>query len=203
MRRIIATTVALLALASAGVAQAQSNIGVEVRGGAGFPTEDLGDASLLIGGGAGLTVNYRFMPHVLAYAGWDWFLFKTDQPFAGAAYDVENTGYAFGLQFQHPVVPGIGYWVRAGGTYQHIELEDDDGDVVADSGHELGWEAGGGVRVMLGRGFALTPGVRYRRLATELAVGQTSVPVDLAYVTAEIGLQYTFGPRGLAAALGR
>src|SRR5688500_2312216 len=176
MRRIIISTVALLELASAGMAQEQQRYGAEARGGAAFPTQDLGDASLYNGGGAGFTIHYRFMPHVLLYAGGDWFLLKTDEPFRGADYDVVNTGWAFGLQFQHPVLKSIGYWLRAGGTYQHIELEDDDGDIISDSGHELGWEAGGGVHIPLGGGFALTPGVRYRMLAVDFEEGQTRIP---------------------------
>ena len=203
MRRFMISTVMLLAIASAGIAQAQSPVGFELRGGAAFPTEDLDDASLKTGGGAGFTINYRFMPQLLAYAGWDWFLLKTDEPFGGAAYDVENTGYAFGLQIQHPVLKSVGYWVRAGGRYSHIELEDADGDLAADSGHEFGWEAGGGVRIAIGEHFALTPGVRYRTLSADLTVGQTTVPVDLSYLTAEIGIQYSIGPARVITALVR
>jgi opacity protein-like surface antigen len=203
MRRFITGTVAVLAVASAGMAQAQSPVGLELRGGVALPTADFGAATLDAGGGGGFTINYRFLPHMLAYAGWDWFLLRTDEPFAGADYDVENNGYAFGLQFQHPVLKDVGYWVRAGGLYNHIELEDSNGDQIADSGHDLGWEAGGGLRVPLGQHFALTPGVRYRTLSTDLSVGQTTYPVDLSYVTAEIGVQYNFGARRVTSALVR
>ena len=36
-------------------------------------------------------------------------------------------------------------WVRAGATYDHVELESEGGDITADSGHGLGWEAGSGL----------------------------------------------------------
>jgi hypothetical protein len=42
--------------------------------------------------------------------------------------------------------------------------------------------------------------VRYRTYSTELALGQTTVPVDLSYVTAEIMLSYRFGGPAVSAA---
>jgi hypothetical protein len=203
MRRSMTWTAVVLALASAGTVQAQSRVGVELRGGVALPTEDFGAAKLTEGGGGGFTINYRFLPHVLAYAGWDWFLLTTDEPFAGGDYDVEKNGYAFGLQFQHPVLKDVGYWMRAGGLYKHIELEDSNGDQIVDSGHDLGWEAGGGLRVPLGQRFALTPGVRYSTLSTDLRIDQTTIPVDFSYVAIEIGVQYSFGARSVMSALVR
>jgi opacity protein-like surface antigen len=203
MQRIFIALMLLVAMSSAGVARAQSPVGLELRGGAAIPTADLGNAELNNGAGGEFTINYRVMPHVLAYAGWDWFRVTTNTPFMGFDYDVENTGYAFGFQFQHPVLPKIDYWVRAGGIYNHIEMELDNGDLAMDSGHDLGWEVGGGVRLPITQQLAVTPGVRYRTLSTELSIGSSSVPVDLSYLTAEVGLQFTFGARRIATALVR
>lgn len=202
LRKIVGSMV-ILAMAGVGAAQAQVPVSVELRGGAAFPTADFGDASLKTGGGAGFALNYRFMPHLAVFGGWDWMRFTTDTPFRGAGYDVENTGYAFGLIFDHPVAGNVSSWLRGGALYGHVELENAAGDLVADSGHELGWEVGGGVRVPLTERLSLTPGVRYRTLSADIAVGQATVPVDLAYVMAEIGLQFRFGPRPTAAALVR
>lgn len=193
MRVFVSTLVALLVLV--GPLQAQNRFSLELRGGAAIPTADLGDAALNTGGGMGLNAAVRFMPHALVYAGWDWFRLTTDEPFAGADFDVENTGYAFGLQFQHPMVSTIDGWFRAGGIYSHIELENDDGDVIADSGHELGWEAGGGVSIPISGRFALTPGFRYRTFSTDLEVNGTRIPVDMSYVAAELGVSWSFGAR--------
>lgn len=199
-RSFAAACVALVIAAAA--AHAQGPVVLEVRGGAAFPTADFGDATLNTGGGAGLTVGYGFMPHTMAYVGWDLFRMTTDRRFQGGQYDVENTGYTLGLQFQHPVTPRFGYWLRAGGMYAHIELEND-GDVVADSGHEPGWEVGGGLSVAVGDRFVLTPGLRYRSLAADVPVGSSAVPVDLNYLAAELGIQLRFGPQKFAAALRR
>lgn len=203
MSRSSFTAIALALLAGAGTVQAQSPFTLELRGGPAFATEDLGVSSLKTGGGFEMSALWRFMPHTGAYLGWDWHRMVTDEPFLGEDFDVEDTGYAFGLRFGHPWTNSLGSWVRAGGIYNHIELEDDEGDIVSDSGHELGWEAGAGLSVKLGTRFALTPGVRYRTFSTELDVGDTTVPVDLSYVTAEIGFTWTPGGPTFVAARAR
>lgn len=199
MRRFTVAGIALVALVCAVPAQAQSRGLVELRGGAALPTQDLGDANLNTGGGFGLTVGYRFMPHVLAYGGWDWFALATDGPFEGLNVDVVNTGYAFGLQFQHPMVRSVEGWVRAGALYDHLELEDDEGDIIGDSGHELGWEAGGGLSIPIGNRFAMTPGVRYRTFSGEVDAGPGAVEFDMSYVALEVGISYFFGTQVMAA----
>jgi opacity protein-like surface antigen len=193
MRVFASTCVALLVVA--GPLQAQSRYSLELRGGAAIPTADLGDAALNTGGGMGLNAAVRFLPHALVYAGWDWFRLTTKEPLAGADFDVENTGYAFGLQFQHPLVNTIDGWFRAGAIYNHIELENVDGDVIADSGHELGWEAGGGVSVPISERFAITPGFRYRTFSTDLELNGARIPVDMSYLAAELGFSWSFGAR--------
>lgn len=194
MFRNIAVGAALL-IVSAGAAQAQVALqpGLELRGGAAFPTQDLGDAELKTGGAVELMANLRVLPHVHVYGGWGYTAFRMDKGLLGNKYDVEETGYNFGMQFRHPVYNSIGAWLMGGGIVKHIELENDAGDLVADSGHELGWEVGGGMTVPVAAGIAFTPGVRYRTFSADVTLGNTTVPVDLSYVTAEIGVLWTFG----------
>jgi opacity protein-like surface antigen len=187
----IITAIALISCAIGAPADAQK-FGLDVRAGAGFPVEEFQGAALRTGGGAGLAVQYRIMPHVVTYAGWDWHLFDMDEPFAGGMYDVVSTGYVLGLQFQHAVRGRLGAFGRAGALFSHVELEDD-GGIIADSGHELGWEAGAGLHVAMNNWLALTPGVRYRTFGADLTVNGTAHPVDLSFVTADIGLTWTFG----------
>jgi opacity protein-like surface antigen len=191
MKRII-TTLALLSCVWVPAAQAQ-RFGVELRAGPAFPTEELQGATVNPGGGAGFSVNYRIMPHTVAYAGWDWHMFAMDEPFAGGQYDVVSTGYAFGLQFEHPLRGRLGAFARGGALYNHLELEEEDGVIRTDSGHELGWEAGGGLRFDVTDRFALTPGVRYRTVDAELMVDNAKYPVTMSYVAAEIGMRWTLG----------
>ena len=103
-----------------------------------------------------------------------------------------DTGYAFGAKFEHPFFNSIAGWVRAGGLYNHLELEAE-GDEVADSDHELGWEAGGGLSIPVNDKFAIMPGVRYRAFSVDLSDGEETIPVDMNYVVAEVRLSWTFG----------
>jgi hypothetical protein len=189
MRRLLLVVPLLLALC-AGQASAQGRFAIELNGGAAFPTEDLGTMALNTGAGAGLTANVRLLPHTHFYAGWEFYRFTPDG--TGLTEHIMDTGYAFGAKFEHPFLRDIAGWVRAGGVYNHIEVEDDD-DVLADSDHELGWEAGGGLRIPVNDRFAIMPGLRYRTFSVDLSDGATTVPVDMTYLVAEVRLSWTFG----------
>jgi hypothetical protein len=192
MRRIVAVTTAIALVAGAGVAGAQSRWSVEAIGGAAFATEKLGETDL--GTGVGLEVNarYRVMPHLAVYAGWDWHHFPLDGPSTGGDMDVEDTGYALGVRFEHPLASRTAYWLRVGGTANHIELENGSGDIVFDSGHGAGWEVGGGVTVPIGQRLMLTPGVRYRALSRDVEFAGIATPVDLRYATIAMGIAWQF-----------
>jgi hypothetical protein len=163
-----------------------------------FPTAKLGDAALDFGLGFGGTVRYQLMRHLQGYAGWEWHQLRSDELRGSEEIDIEVTGYAVGLRFEHPFRgeggwgQGAGYWVRAGGLIEHLELEDEDGDPVTDTKHGLGWEAGGGLALPLNTRISLTPGVRYRSLARELTIGSTTRDVTLRYVTATVGVAIGF-----------
>jgi hypothetical protein len=190
---VVATTIGLLAAPVAGGAQQRWS--VELRTGAAFPTQTLGGTDLEVGLGGEGTVAFRFMPHVAAYAGWDWIHFPTDQSFAGPGMDFEETGYAIGLRFDHPFrseSTGLAYRIRVGATYNHIEIEDSEGELVADSGHGLGWEIGTGVVMPFGGAWQFTPGVRYRSLGRDLVLGSASREVDLTYAALELGFARHF-----------
>ncbi len=186
--------VGLLAVFASAPAAAQGYWGVEFRGGADFATQDLADAQLGTGIGLEGTLTYRFMPHLAAYAGWGWQHFSSDNDsFAGAEVDVEETGYTFGLQFVHPLGSApVGYFVRGGGVYDHLEIENGDGDITADSGHGLGWQVEAGLSVPMGTRWMLMPGVRYRALAREIEIGSVRTDVDLNYITVGVGIARTF-----------
>jgi opacity protein-like surface antigen len=136
------------------------------------------------------------MEHLGAYAGWGWNQFKSeDSSFAGSGdTDFEETGYTFGLQFIHPIgnSDNLSYLFRAGGIYNHIEVENDAGDITADSGHGLGWEIGAGVQVDLGSNWNLRPQVGYRSLSRDIDIGNTSTDVDLNYISLGVGISKSF-----------
>jgi hypothetical protein len=189
---ILAAVAALLTLPD--YSSAQERVSIDVRGVLATTTEDLGDADLGLGFGFGATLGYRLQPHLHLYGGWDWLHFTADDSFAGTEADFEETGYTFGLRFEHPL--GLGsrraFRLEAGGTYKHVEIEDDDGDLIADSDHSLGYEVGAGLVLPLGAEWRLTPMGRFRSLDPEFDIGSVTMSGTFRYVALEVGLTRRF-----------
>lgn len=172
---------------------AQNPWSIEVRSGVNFATKNLGNADLKTGFGVEGTVNYRFIPSLSAYAGWGWNKFTADQSFAGTKNDFEETGYTLGLQYFHALKNSrLSFLVDAGGIFNHIEVENNNGDIISDSGHGLGWQTGFGLSIPMGERFSLIPAVRYRALSRDLTIGESKSVVDLNYVSGGIGLSWSF-----------
>ncbi len=206
--RTVATSLMLTSVALATVtAQAQSGatplrLALEITADAAFPTSTLGDAELSNGFGFGAVLQVRLQTHLQAYAGWEYQNFQSDELDSAQDIDVEQTGYTFGLRYAHPfrgeaitdhtgrAMPG--YWVRAGALVKHIELENEAGDIISDTKHGLGWEAGAGVIFPISDRLALTPGARFQSLSRDLTLGSTTRPVSLRFVTATVGLAIRF-----------
>lgn len=183
----------LLLLVSPPEASARGSWSADLQGGLAFTTKDFGDAELGTGLGMDATVSYRLQTHLWAYVGWGFRQFNTENSFAGADIDVEETGYLIGLRYEHPVcLSPAALYIRAGATLNHIELENDEGDLVSDSEQGLGWEAGAGVSIPVGNSWKLTPGVRYRSFSRDIEIGTATTPVDLNYVSVEAGVSYLF-----------
>lgn len=190
---ILGLILVFVAQASAQELNTQGHWSAEFRSGAAFATQDLGETELGTGFGFEGTVGYRFMPHMGAYAGWGWHHFPGDDTFASADVDFEETGYVFGFKFNHPLGhTGFNYVVQLGGILNHIEVENDDGDVIADSDHGLGWEVGGGLAFPIGEQIQLMPMVRYRSLSQDLDTAAGDQSVDLTYLSFNMGLNWTF-----------
>jgi len=193
MKKLLLTTAALMFFTLFGQSYAQDKWSLELRPGVDYATQDIVDADLGLGFGAELTIAYRFMPHLAAYAGWSYNNFAVDQSFAGSDASFEETGYTFGLQFIHPIgESSLSYLVRAGGTYNHIEIENNEGDITIDSGHGLGWQAEAGLVIPLNEKFSLLPSLRYRSLNRDIEIENVSTSVDLNYLSVGVGLSWSF-----------
>lgn len=193
MKRLLLTIAALTLFAVFNQSYSQDKWSLELRPGANYATQDIADADLEFGFGGESTIAYRFMPHLAAYAGWSYNNFAVDQSFAGPDANFEETGYTFGFQFIHPIgESNIKYLIRAGGTYNHIEIENNDGDIIIDSGHGLGWQAEAGLVIPLSDKFSLLPGVRYRSLNRNIDINDVSTSVDLNYLSVGVGLSWSF-----------
>jgi len=175
------------------ISKSQGHWGLEFRPGADFATKKLGDANLKTGFGFEGTVKYYFVPSISVYAGWSWNKFAANQSFAGTKNDFEETGYTFGLQLTKPLEnENLSYLLEAGGIFNHIEIENSNGDIIADPKHGLGWQAGAGLVVRVGESFRLVPTIRYRSLSRDIKIGDGSTPVDLNYISAGVGIAWQF-----------
>lgn len=193
MKKLLLTAVAITIFILFNYSYAQDKWSLELRPGINYATKDISDADLGLGFGGELTVAYRFMPHLAAYAGWSYNNFGVDQSFAGTDASFEETGYTFGLQFIHPIgESNISYLLRAGGTYNHIEIENNDGEIIIDSGHGLGWQAEGGLIIALSQKFSLLPSLRYRSLIRDIEINSVKTSVDLNYLSFGVGVSWSF-----------
>lgn len=193
MKKLLFTATILIMVLFYNHSFAQNNWSLELRPGVNYATQDIADADLGLGFGGELSIAYRFMPHLAAYAGWSYNNFAVDRSFAGTDASFEETGYTFGLQFIHPIgESGIKYLVRVGGTYNHIEIENNAGDIVIDSGHGLGWQVEAGLAIPISDKFSLLPSVRYRSLSREITINNVSADVSLNYLSVGVGLSWAF-----------
>jgi len=196
MRKTILATSALF-LAGLGLStpvSGQNALGVELRANGAISTQDAEREYNENGFGFEATLQYRFHPNVSAYAGWGWAHFSALNSIAGPDMDLEETGYVMGVRFQRSFTETspTAWWVRFGGIYDHLELEDADGNLIDDSGHGFGLEGGAGLSVPFAGRWSLTPGVRYRKLSRDLTVEGIEVPVKMESLAFELGVGVSF-----------
>lgn len=167
--------------------------GIELNGGASFATSKLAGAELKTGIGFEGTFHYNFIPELGIYAGWGWNKNKSDLSFAGSDCDFEETGYVFGLQYNRPFgESAVNWYVRAGGLYNHIEVENKEGDIIADTGHGIGWQLAGGLQVDLGKNWSLTPGLKFNSLSRDVDFEGINHEMNLNYLSVRVGILKKF-----------
>ena len=170
---------------------AQGKFNVGFRPSFSFPLNDLGTTELNRGGGFEATFSYRFVPSFAAYAGWGWNTFKPEESVSIAHF--EETGYRFGLQFIQPFgsESKLKVLLSAGAIVNHIETENDEGDIIDDSGHGMGWEVDAGLSIPLSDSWQIVPGIRYHALPREIANGGNVESVDLNYLSIGVTVSWT------------
>jgi hypothetical protein len=192
--RIGLLTIALTVFALNATAQNnQDRWAFELSTGASYATTEIGDANLKAGPAIEGTFYYRFLEHTSIYLGWGWKKFGSNHSFAGNNMDFEETGYTYGVQFKHPLAnTRLNYVVRAGGIYNHVEIENTDGDIISDTGHGLGWQAVGGIELSLGRSWTLIPMVKYSSLSRDFESGTDEFNSNLNTLSTQIGFAKNF-----------
>lgn len=187
-RTLILLTLTLISLNSR-AQNADNKFSFEFNIGPSLAISDIGGTDLKPGAGFEALFSYRFMPHVSAYAGWGWNRFASDEAFSGANADFEETGYIFGLQFSHPVNDSrLSLLLRLGGLYNHIEIENNSGDITYDTGHGLGLQAAAGVEYRFGESWSLSPIVKFHTLSRDLDVDGANTDLDLRYLGLRVGI---------------
>ncbi len=142
-----------------------SRFGIELDGGPSFSLQKWGGVDAKTGFGFEGTLHYRFYRHLGAYAGWGWNRFSSEDSFAGKKSDFEETGYVLGLQFRHSLGRSpLSYYVRAGALWDHLEIEDNGGELLDDTGHDWGYQVSAGVETPLGRAWSLGAGLKLNTL---------------------------------------
>ena len=170
----------------------EKRFGFELSSGASVATQKMGGSTLNPGVGFEGIFHYLLLERIGVYAGWGWNKFGADESFAGNDISFEETGYVFGLQFKHLIgKSATSYYLRTGGLYNHIELEND-GDVTHDSGHGFGWQVAGGVDIKLGINWSITPGVKFNSLNRDVENEGVNVPFDLNYLQLRVGILKKF-----------
>jgi opacity protein-like surface antigen len=165
----------------------------ELKGGASFATEDLADANLNTGSGFEGILEYRLVDQLNIYGGWGWNRFSAAESFAGPESDFEETGYIFGLKYALPFGQSpVALYLKLGGIYNHIEIENKAGTIIADSGHGLGWQIGTGLEINLSDSWQLRPGVKLQSLSREVTLSETTTELDLNYLWAGLGIAWSF-----------
>jgi opacity protein-like surface antigen len=167
----------------------EKRFGVELNGEVSIVASDIAGASLNTGLGFETILQYRFMPFTSVYGGWGYSHFNAGNSFAGPDTDFEQTGYILGLQYKRPIGNSpVSYFVRAGALYCHIETENNDGVIISDTGHGIGWQVAGGIEVSLGKNWSLAPGLKFNTLSRDIDFEGANYQADLRYVSARIGI---------------
>jgi hypothetical protein len=167
--------------------------GFEFSGGASMATSTPGDTKLNPGFGFEGIFHYRIMPHTGVYGGWGWNRFGADNSFAGSDVCFEETGYVLGLQFKHPIgtLP-LFYYLRAGGLFNHIEIENTDGEIIGNTGHGLGFQLAAGIDYSIGKNWSFTPGIKFNYLKKDVEMNETTKSLNHNYLSLRVGFLKRF-----------
>lgn len=163
---LVPAAAVLLAAPAQAQAQAQRGLAVEVRGGAsaGNYAASASDFTFAPKPSFGVAAAYGVTERLGVYAGYSRSSFGCETGFcAGCGVGFTSQGVDAGVELRLPLPAAP--WVRAGMVAHALEY---DGTQVAAGGageetSGVGFSAGGGVELRLGRRLSLTPGVRYVR----------------------------------------
>lgn len=172
--------------ASAAAPSAHAQLAIEARAGIATPGDAMtNDVSADGGYATEVSLTVGMLPFMGVYGAWQ------QVKFEGEGNDdsvITDRGWAVGARVAVPTpfIP-IDPWVRAGVVRHELEAGglDDGGDA------GVGFEVGGGLRVRVGSGIALTPAVTWTRYGfDDDTVDDGKVSVE--YVRVDVGVRFGF-----------
>lgn len=176
-----------------GVGFSQNRWEAQFRPGLNFATEDFAGSSIKPGYGFEIIAAYHIFPQLGIYAGWGWQEFRTEEAFGMENPDLQERGYSFGLQLKYPSRnPNLLYFFQAGAVYNRLKVDNLSGELIGDTGHVFGWQAGAGIEVGIGGDVSLRPSLRYRTVGRKLEVGNWVHNAHLSYISIGVGLLKSF-----------
>jgi opacity protein-like surface antigen len=191
-RVLLALTLSVVLSAAALAQEKNKRFAFEISGGPSFPTNEFVEG-IRMGFGFECTFQYRFMPHTGIYGGWGANWLSTESNSSENNMDYEETGYVLGLDFRHPIGDSrLSYFLRAGALYNHIETENDEGDILDDTKHGPGFQLAGGLEFNLGKNWSLTPGIKFNSLSRNSLIDGVMKQLDYQYISARVGISRKF-----------
>lgn len=191
MRKSLFAGIALALAVVASDAAAQSPVPFSLEGRVDYaaPTGDFGDVmeeGHSFSGGVSIGIS----PGLGVYGSFSQTRFGTDLGEDGDNADAIDQGFSAGLTTALPRFAGVAPWLGVGTVFHQLEIGGSDDGIDED----IGFEVGGGLALSLARNVRLTPGVGYRRYATEISGlgGLVESELDVEYFTAGIGLNIAF-----------
>lgn len=171
----------------------EKRFSVELNGGLSLSLNHSGDPVTNVGAGSEAIIHYRLMNHLGLYGGWGYNAFRNDYEPAGQRCDLEETGYIIGLQYKHKIeFSDISVFVRGAFQYKHIEVEDPAGELIFDTTHGPGWQAGFGIDVPLAAKLSLIPEVKFSALTERKDKAVTNSIPDRNYFSLRLGILKKF-----------
>lgn len=189
--KIILILISIMGITASLSAQ-ERKFGFELNSGVSFPTSKIDGNKLNTGFGFEFMFHFDLLKNTGIYAGWGWNRMSADNSFAGKDIDFEETGYIFGLQYRNGFSNSkIGYFLRLGGLYNHIESENEN-DIVNDTKHGLGWQTAAGLTIPISESIIFTPLIKFNSLNRNTEFGNRNFDIDYNYLSLRIGFVKRF-----------
>lgn len=195
MKTKVFIAVVLMATISTGlVAQSQEKrAAFEMNGGISLAARLPGDVITNIGAGAEALFHYRVTKHFGLYGGWGYNAFRNDYEPARHRCDFEETGYIIGIQYKRQLeFSNVSVFVRGAFQYKHIEIEDPTGELLFDTTHGPGWQAGFGLDLPFSEKWSILPEMKFNVLPGRENLAAVELIPDRDYFSLRIGILKRF-----------